>query len=78
MVRVLQFGSFKVYIYPETGGRHHEPHCHVYWPDGICSVGLNDMQVLGGIEVPRNVRAFLELHQAELWEAWRRLNGDPR
>ena len=78
MVRVLHCGRFRVYIYKEIGGQHHEPHCHVYWPDGDCSVGLADLAVLDGDPMPDSVFDVLNRNRDLLWTAWHSLNDERR
>lgn len=76
MVRVLVFRNYRVYIFSEVGGKHHEPHCHVMWPDGRSSVSLVDFEILAGGALPRRVIEFLRLHQSDLMEFWRVLHEE--
>ncbi len=74
MVKVAQRGRFSVYVYDETGERHHLPHCHVRWEDRWTVVELPRLHVLIGPELPAAARESLRDHLAELRAAWNRLN----
>lgn len=63
MVRVLQWGQYRVYVYKERGGRHHRPHCHVYWTDGDATVALDDLKVIDGDPIAGAVREVLLQHR---------------
>jgi hypothetical protein len=77
MVKVVERGRFKVYIY-ETGGRHHLPHCHVRWSDGDTSIALPGLTVIEGDPLPRVARKLLDEYSDELEDVWNVLNpGSP-
>jgi hypothetical protein len=73
---MLTYGRCPAYVFVEQGGRHHEPHCHVLWPEGKWSIELNTVKLLAGDSVPTAGREFLRIHELELTAAWRRLIGD--
>lgn len=74
MVRVITQGSYTVSVYKEVGGQHHEPHCHVYWPDGSCVISLVDLHVLRG-RATTTAREIVAMHWGEITAAWVRLNS---
>ncbi len=74
MVKVVQRGRVSVYVYKESGHRHHLAHCHVYWPDGACVIGLTDARLLVGQEPPSDAWRLVRDHLEDLREAWDRLN----
>ena len=76
MVRVFTAGPYTVYIYQETGGHHHDPHCHVYWADGRAAVNILTLQVLAGDALPRQLRDLLRGNRGRLQAAWNQLNSD--
>ena len=77
MVRVkLQHGKYTIYVYPETGGRHHEPHCHVEWSDGSTSVFLPSLLERAGTPLPRDARRLLRDNMSELCDEWARQNPE--
>lgn len=78
MVKVVERGRFRVYVFDERGQPHHLPHCHVLWSDGKSVVSIDDLAVLAGNTLPAAARALLQEHQAEIHRAWQRLNGEER
>ena len=70
MVLVLRRGRFKVYVYDETGGRHHLPHCNVRWSDGNAQVSLPDLDLLAGTPLPRAALELVFEGLDELIGAW--------
>jgi hypothetical protein len=70
MVRVVTQGRYRIYVYQESGAPHHEPHCHVYWPDGECAVSLRTFAVLRG-PVDRDA---VQAHAGQIWATWNCLN----
>lgn len=75
MVRVIRRGRYRVYVYKEIGGRHSEPHCHVFWPDGETSIDLKTLTVLDGDRLPALAIELLAEFEDELWRVWKALNG---
>jgi hypothetical protein len=58
MPKVLDNGTYRVYIYADDSASHHLPHCHVYW-DGnnhASVVSLPDLGVIAGDVLPRAAR----------------------
>lgn len=76
MVKVIQGGRIRVYVYDERGHRHHRPHCHVYWPDGACVVDLEQERLLSGLTPPAAAWELVRDHWEELIRAWNRLNRE--
>jgi hypothetical protein len=74
MVKVVQRGRFRVYVWPERGQQHHLPHCHVFWSDGESVVALDTSQVLAGPDLPAEARDLIREHRSRIRRAWRRLN----
>lgn len=76
MPKILDNGSFRVYIYANDDNPHHLPHCHVYWDgdDQASVVSLPDLVVIAGDRLPRKARRFLEDNIGTLVDAWNQLN----
>ncbi len=76
MPKILDNGTYRVYVYGNDSNRHHLPHCHVYWDgnDHASVVGLPDLIVIAGDAVPRRARRLLRANVDVLMAAWRRLN----
>jgi hypothetical protein len=75
VVKVAQRGRFRIYVYVETGAPHHEPHCHVLWPDGQASVSLTSWEVIRGEPLPTEARELVTSHRREIEQAWQLLNA---
>jgi hypothetical protein len=78
VVKVVEHGRYRVYVYAEVGQPHHQPHCHVRWPDGECSVELLLLTVLAGDELPAAARRLLRDHLPEIRRVWTALNPGER
>lgn len=76
MVKVIQRGRFRVYVYDERGHRHHRPHCHIYWPNGASVIDLETGQVLVGHDPPPAAWSLLSEYMDELRRAWELLNQE--
>jgi hypothetical protein len=76
MVRVVTQGRYRVYVYPEVGGRHHSPRCHVEWADGSCVIDLDTLAVIAG-QATRQARLLVRQHEAQIRAAWDLLNPTP-
>jgi hypothetical protein len=76
MPRILDDGTFRVYIYANDDNPHHLPHCHVYWDgdDHASVVSLPVLKVIAGDPLPRIGRRLLQQNLDLLLDAWRRLN----
>jgi hypothetical protein len=76
MPKILDNGTFQVYVYTNDDNAHHLPHCHVYWDgkDSSSVVGLPDLAVIVGDALPRAARRYLGANVDALVEAWQRLN----
>jgi hypothetical protein len=74
MPKILDNGTFRVYIYANDDNPHHLP--HVYWDgdDQASVVSLPDIGVIAGAALPRAARRFLRANVDVLVAAWRRLN----
>lgn len=75
-MRVLDNGSYIVYVYSEIGQPHHLPHCHVHWAKGDTVVALPTLTVLAGPPLPRDGRRFLLEGVEEICACWDRLNSE--
>lgn len=73
MGRVITVGKYRVYVYPEQGGQHHRPHCHVYWPDGSCTIDLETLEILGGDDHAQ-ARQIVRSHWGQITVKWREIN----
>lgn len=78
MVKVVQRGRIRIYVYEEIGHRHHLAHCHVYWPDGAAIFGLDQIEQLAGAIPPATAAELLHDHLDELRAAWDHLNPKDR
>jgi hypothetical protein len=76
MVRVVTQGRYRVYVYPEQGGRHHAPHCHVEWADGSCVIDLDRLTVLRGRATPQALQ-LVRHHLTQIRAAWDQINPMP-
>ena len=76
MPKILDNGTFRVYVYANDDNPHHLPHCHVYWDgnDHASVVSLPDLVVIVGAAPPRAARRYLRANVDVLVAAWRRLN----
>lgn len=76
MPTVLRVKGFKVAIYVETGGRHHRPHCHLYWGGSKeAQIALDTPRTrLSGSQPPQQAWEILEEHWEVLLDAWNDLN----
>jgi hypothetical protein len=76
MPKILDNGTFGVYVYANDQNRHHLAHCHVYWDgnDHASVVSLPDLVVVVGDNLPRAARRYLRANVDALTAAWRRLN----
>jgi Domain of unknown function (DUF4160) len=62
MPKILDNGTYRVYIYANDDNPHHLPHCHVYWDgrDHASVVSLPDLVEIIGDRLPRAARRLLE------------------
>jgi len=76
MPKILDDGTFRVYIYANDDNPHHVPHCHVYWhgDEHTSVVSLPDLSVIVGDRLPRIARRLLRENLDVLLAAWQRLN----
>lgn len=76
MPKILDNGTFQVYVYANDDNPHHLPHCHVYWDgdDHASVVSLPDLIELVGDALPRLARRYLQANVDDLMAAWRQLN----
>ncbi len=74
VVKVSSCGNISVYVYPEGGGRHHLPHCHVYWPDGSAIVALPTLMKIAGHELPPKAQILLCSRLEKICTQWDELN----
>jgi hypothetical protein len=76
MVRVIRRGPYRVYVFRETGERHHLPHCHIFWPGGKSAVDISDLHVLEGDRLSRQAQELLSEFKDALRQAWSELNDE--
>lgn len=74
VVKVIERGSIRIYVYQEGGHRHHAEHCHIYWPDGSCVIDLDSLDLLEGVNPRRAAWDLLHDNISEIRAAWRLLN----
>jgi hypothetical protein len=76
MPRILDNGTFRVYIYANDNNPHHLPHCHVYWngDDHSSVASLPDLVAIAGDALPRAARRYLRANVDLLMAAWNDLN----
>ena len=76
MARVVSQGNISIYVYKETGGRHHLPHCHVYWNnrEESAQLALPSLRVLAGSNPPAAARELARENLDAIWAAWDALN----
>lgn len=75
-MRVVNRGSFSVYVYREVGQPHHLPHCHIRWARGDTVVALPLLTVLAGPLLPRSERQLLLDQLEEICAWWDKLNPE--
>jgi hypothetical protein len=79
-MRVFTWRQYAVYVYRETGERHHRPHCNVRWGDRSVNLALDGgtLELLSGRaeRLPRGLQAELRARLADLRAAWTELNPD--
>jgi len=70
---VSKFLGIKVFMYLESGSRHHVPHIHVEYEHEEASVDYQKHKVLAGGIKPyalRQVFLWCRLHEEELHQRW--------
>lgn len=73
MVRVLTYRGYRVSVFAEAGGQHHEAHCHVYWSDGSCVIAIESLRVLAG-QADRVALQLVRDNQERIRAVWSQLN----
>lgn len=81
MPELSRFHGIIIRMFMEVGQPHHLPHFHAYYQDHVGIFGIDPIDLLAG-SLPRRqrrlVEAWAELHQAELFDDWQRLQaGQP-
>lgn len=81
MPELARFFGIIIRIFLESGGQHHLPHIHVYYQYMAAVYGIDPIVLLSG-SIPKRAQrlaeAWIELHQEELVENWRRIEaGEP-
>jgi hypothetical protein len=78
MARAFQIGNYGVYVLPERGQPHHQPHAHIkHRGQRIASVYLWTLTVQEESEaVPRELMARIRAEHQKLLDLWARLNAD--
>ncbi len=81
MPELARFYGIIIRMFVESGERHHRPHFHAVSPDGEAVFAIDDLAILAGTMSSRErrlVEAWSELHRAELFENWARLQAGGR
>jgi hypothetical protein len=72
MPLISQFYGILIYIFKETGSKHHIPHFHAQYSEFECAFDFEGNVIDG--ELPRRQRKFVEawalIHTDELRAAW--------
>jgi hypothetical protein len=76
MPKVLDNGTYRVYIYANDTNPHHLPHCHVYWngDERASVVSLPDLTVIVGDMLPKAARRLLANNVTLLVAQWHAFN----
>lgn len=81
MPELSRFFGIIIRMFSEAGGPHHLPHFHAYYQAEVAVFGIEPVELVAG-GLPRTqrrlVEAWAELHQAELLDAWTRLQAGER
>ena len=78
MPELARFYGIMIRMFVEAGERHHRPHFHAVTPNGEAVFAIDDLAILAGTIPSRERRlleAWAELHRAELFENWARLQA---
>lgn len=73
MPEISRFFGIVIYMYSETGGRHHLPHFHARYQEDEAVYAIEDLRCLEGGLPPRQHRlvvAWAALHRQELERNW--------
>jgi len=78
MPEISRFFGIIIRMFAEPAAQHHRPHFHAYYQDAAAVFAFDAIEMLGG-ELPqrqrRLVEAWAEIHKAELFEDWQRLQA---
>ena len=76
MPKVLDDGTYRVYVYANDSSPHHLSHCRVYWEGDERSsvVSLPDLGLIAGDRLLRAGRKLLVANVALLLAQWHALN----
>jgi len=73
-----RFFGIIIRMFVEAGEPHHAAHFHAYYQNAMAVFTIEPVELVAG-ELPvrqrRLVEAWAALHQADLWEAWHRLQS---
>lgn len=65
-------------MFAEVGVPHHKPHFHAYYQDDAAVYSIEPIELIAG-SLPRRqqrlVEAWAEMHQDELYDDWKLLQG---
>lgn len=75
MPKILKYQKYEIYIYSESSGKHHLPHCHVHYSDGDIIVSLPSLEVIIGNEsLSKVLKKYLISNLEVLCGAWDEFN----
>jgi Domain of unknown function (DUF4160) len=81
MPELSRFFGIIIRMFVEAGGQHNVAHFHAYCQDEVGVFSIDPVELIAGA-LPRRqtrlVEAWAELHQAELWADWGRLQEGRR
>lgn len=78
MPELSWFFGIIIRMYAEINMSHHTPHFHAYFQDQVAVYSIDPIEIISGTLSKRQqrlVEAWAELHQAELFTDWGRLQG---
>ena len=72
MPSLSMFYGIIIYMYSESGGRHHEPHIHARFGGEELVVSLDGIELEGNMPANKKtlVLAWISIHREELYANW--------
>ena len=72
MPSLSMFYGIIIYMYNETGGRHHEPHIHAKFGEYESVISLDGNELEGNLPLGKKslVLAWISIHRDELAANW--------
>ena len=78
MPTISMFFGIIIRMFAEFNAPHHFPHFHAYYQEDFAVFRIEPIELISGALPKRQqrfVEAWAELHQAELWADWQRLQA---